>query len=117
VYWFNGFAVYAVAVPLFVAVVRIIPDKVLGVDILPRRPSSQGIVLVFETVDCYEYIVLVTNTELELSAVAQAYRDRADCENVFDEIKNQRGWGGFVTQDLRRCRIMARLIALVCKWF
>ncbi len=42
--------------------------------------------------DAYEYIVLVTNTDLSLSAVAQAYRDRADCENVFDEIKNQWFW-------------------------
>lgn len=61
-------------------------------------------------------IVLVTNTDLALLSVARAYRDRADCENVFDEIKNQRGWAGFVTQDLRRCRIMARLIALVYNW-
>lgn len=66
---------------------------------------------------CYEHIVLVTNTDLDLTAVSQAYRDRADCENVFDEIKNQWGWAGFVTQDLRRCRIMARLIALVYNWW
>ena len=66
----------------------------------------------------WEYVVLVTNDE-SLSAVAlsQAYRDRADCENVFDEIKNQWGWAGFVTRDLRRCRIIARLIALVCNWW
>jgi hypothetical protein len=43
---------------------------------------------------CYEYIVLVTNTDLTLSAVAHAYRDRADCENVCDEIKNQWGRAG-----------------------
>lgn len=66
---------------------------------------------------CYEYIVLVTNADMERSLLAQAYRDRADCENVFDEIKNQWGWAGFVTQDLRRCRIMARLIALVYNWW
>ncbi len=65
----------------------------------------------------YEYMVLVTNTEHELEAVAQLYRDRADCENVFDEIKNQWGWAGYVTRDLRRCRIVARLIALVYNWW
>ena len=65
----------------------------------------------------YEYIVLVTNTELPLMTLAQAYRDRADCENVFDEIKNQWGWLGFVTHDIRRCGIMARLIALVYNWW
>jgi hypothetical protein len=85
----------------------------------PALPASTefDFVQVLDQGPCYEYIVLVTNTDLALSAVAQAYRDRADCENVFDEIKNQWGWAGFVTQDLRRCRIMARLIALVYNWW
>lgn len=66
----------------------------------------------------WEYVVLVTNDEaLDAAALSQAYRDRADCENVFDEIKNQWGWAGFVTRDLRRCRIIARLIALVYNWW
>jgi len=85
----------------------------------PALPASTefDFVQVLDHGPCYEYIVLVTNAELALSAVAQAYRDRADCENVFDEIKNQWGWAGFVTQDLRRCRIMARLIALIYNWW
>jgi len=85
----------------------------------PALPASTefAFVQVLDHGPCYEYIVLVTNTDLDLMAVSQAYRDRADCENVFDEIKNQWGWAGFVTQDLRRCRIMARLIALVYNWW
>jgi hypothetical protein len=81
----------------------------------PELPTSTqfDFVQVLGQGPCYEYIVLVSNTEHSLSALGQLYRDRADCENVFDEIKNQWGWAGFVTQDLRRCRIMARLIALV----
>jgi hypothetical protein len=60
----------------------------------------------------------VTNDDtLSAVALSQAYRDRADCENVFDEVKNQWGWAGFVTRDLRRCRIIARLIALVYNWW
>ena len=35
----------------------------------------------------------------------------------FDELKNQWGWGGFTTQDLKRCRLMARFIALVFNWW
>ena len=35
-------------------------------------------------------------------ALSQLYRDRGDCENIFDELKNQWGWGGFVTHDLAR---------------
>lgn len=66
----------------------------------------------------WDYVVLVTNdTTLTAFALAQAYRDRGDCENVFDEIKNQWGWAGFMTRDLRRCRIIARLIALVYNWW
>ena len=66
----------------------------------------------------YEYAVLVTNDDdLDIAAAGQLYRDRADCENVFDEIKNQWGWAGFVTRDLSRCRIIARLIALIYNWW
>ena len=61
----------------------------------------------------YEYAVLVTSTTHEIVALAQFYRDRADTENNFDELKNQWGWGGFTTQDLARCRLMARIVALV----
>ena len=61
----------------------------------------------------YEYAVLVTSTAHEILTLAQLYRDRADAENNFDELKNQWGWGGFTTQDLARCRRMARRVALV----
>ena len=40
-----------------------------------------------------------------------------DIENVFDELKNQWGWGGFVTHDLARCRLAARLVALFYDWW
>ena len=36
-----------------------------------------------------EYAVLVTSTEHEILTLAQLYRDRADAENNFDELKNQ----------------------------
>ena len=36
---------------------------------------------------------------------------------TFDELKNQWGWGGFTTQDLARCRLMARMVALVYNWW
>ncbi len=60
----------------------------------------------------WDYRVLVTSLDEELSAFGQIYRDRGDCENVFDELKNQWGWGGFTTEDLARCRLAARLLAL-----
>ena len=67
----------------------------------------------------YEYAVLVTSLDDEILTLtlAQHYRDRADCENNFDELKNHWGWGGFTTHDLKRCRFMARLTALVYNWW
>lgn len=65
----------------------------------------------------YEYVVLVTTLRDELLTLAQHYRDRADMENVFDELKNQWGWGGYTTKDLKRCQVMARQIALIYNWW
>ena len=61
--------------------------------------------------------VLITALDLPILAIAQLYRDRADVENCFDELKNQWGWGGFTTKDLARSQTMARLVALVYDWW
>ena len=70
-----------------------------------------------EDLKAYKYSVLVTNLEDEVISIVQHYRDRADCENVFDEIKNQWGWGGFTTDDIKSSRFMARIIALIYNWW
>jgi hypothetical protein len=65
----------------------------------------------------YEYAVLVTNLDYEVLSLGQLYRDRADAENAFDELKNQWGWGGYTTQDLHRCQLAARSVALIYNWW
>lgn len=65
----------------------------------------------------YEYQVLVTNTDHDIITLAQLYRDRGDCENNFDELKNQWGLGGFNSQKVERTQIMMRLVALVYNWW
>jgi hypothetical protein len=65
----------------------------------------------------WEYAVLVTNTDHPREAVGQLYRDRADCENGFDELTNQWGWGGYTTHDLERCNLSARAVALIYNWW
>ena len=81
--------------------------------------------------ELWEYAVLVTNssyflesihpTDEDLSvgaaAMAQLYRDRADAENGFDELKNQWGWSGFTAQDIERCQTSARAVALIYNWW
>jgi hypothetical protein len=59
----------------------------------------------------------MTNSGYALESMAQIYRDRADAENGFDELKNQWGWGGFTTQDIERCQTSARAVALVYNWW
>jgi hypothetical protein len=97
--------------------------------LLPRkkgRPSKQqALMLPFfdegnslsKEMKSYEYQIIVTNLDMEIVTLAQLYRDRGDAENVFDELKNQWGWGGFVTKDLLRSQIMARIIAQVYNWW
>ena len=65
----------------------------------------------------WEYGALVTSLEDEIITLGQLYRDRGDCENAFDELKNQWGWGGFTTHDLARCQLMARIVALAYNWW
>jgi hypothetical protein len=65
----------------------------------------------------YEYQVLVTSLTEELLSVSGLYAQRADAENVYDELKNQWGWGGFTTKDLLRCQVAARQVALVYNWW
>ncbi len=59
--------------------------------------------------ELWVHAVLVTSLDLpggapetEVLSISQLYRDRADCENVFDELKSQWNWGGFTTHDLAR---------------
>lgn len=83
-----------------------------------KRKGQQS--LQFANVDAgklWEYAVLVTNSDYPLAAIGQLYRDRADCENGFDELKNQWGWGGYTTQDLERCNLSARAVALIYNWW
>lgn len=70
-----------------------------------------------EDMRAYEYSVLVTSLDDDIITLVQHYRDRADCENYFDEIKNQWGWGGFTTKDMKSCRLISRMIALVYNWW
>jgi hypothetical protein len=50
-------------------------------------------------------------------SLARLYRERADAENIYDELKNQWGWNGFTTRALAPCRLMANLVALVYNWW
>jgi Transposase DDE domain group 1 len=64
--------------------------------------------------------VLVTSLNqiaYPLESIARLYRERADAENIYDELKNQWGWCGFTTRAIAPSRLMANLIALVYNWW
>ena len=46
--------------------------------------------------EVWEYAALVTSLDSEILTLGQLYRDRADCENAFDELKNH--WAGAASQ-------------------
>ena len=82
-----------------------------------KRQQSLQFADAHQPVNVWEYAVLITNTDFDLDAIGQLYRDRADCENGFDEIKNQWGWGGYTTQDMERCNLSAKAVALIYNWW
>jgi hypothetical protein len=89
-------------------------------DVALTRKAIEGqleLLLPDQDVEVWEYAVLVTSSGYPLEAMAQLYRDRADAENGFDELKNQWGWGGFTTQDIERCQSSARAVALIYNWW
>lgn len=71
-------------------------------------PWSGKISVLVTTLDALAYPATV---------IARLYRERADAENIYDELKNQWGWSGFTTQSLAPCRLMANLVALVYNWW
>lgn len=85
---------------------------------LPEQAQKDaGLLIQIAAEPEWEHIILVTNLDWEPRSLADAYRQRADCENAFDELKNQWGWGGFVTRDLFRSRVAARTVALLYNWW
>jgi len=63
----------------------------------------------------HEFAVYVTNlpTDYDARAIQRLYRERADTENVFDELKNQWGFGGFCAKSLATTELAARLLLMV----
>jgi len=80
---------------------RVEKDNTLLIETEQEGPQSFGFVDAPDNIKLYEYAVLLTSLEDDIISIVQHYRDRADCENIFDEIKNQWGWGGYTTQDLK----------------
>ena len=74
-----------------VLVRRKLNNIVIAPDSDKALPQQLSLLEPAENMAAYEYSVLVTSLDAEVATIVQHYRDRADCGNNFDEIKNQ--WG------------------------
>ena len=63
----------------------------------------------------HEFAVYVTNLPPEINGwqIQDLYHDRADTENVFDELKNQWGFSGFCAKARATTELAARLLLMV----
>jgi hypothetical protein len=63
----------------------------------------------------HEFAVYVTNLPDEVNGwqIQELYRQRADTENVFDELKNQWGFSGFCAKSRATTELAARLLLVV----
>ena len=84
-----------------------------------RDPHQQRLSLELTELErpAFDFQVLVTTLSDDIPTLAARYRDRADAENVFDELKNQWGWAGFTTKSIDRCQVAARMIAQIYNWW
>ncbi len=114
--WTNERRVLVIRRELKGDIVLVDDKRRQSVDAKEKRPKQIAFIEIEDGAK-YEYAVLVTSLKEDVLTVAQLYRDRADVENVFDEMKNQWSWGGFTTRDLARCKLMARISALVFNWW
>lgn len=96
---------------------RLPKETVLAIENSKQGQESFGFLEDAEDIGAFEYAVLVTSLDDEKLSIVHHYRDRSDCENNFDEIKNHWGWGGFTTRAHEPCRLMARITALVYNWW
>ena len=96
---------------------RLEKDTMVGIEYNAHGQQEMAFIDGPEDIKAYEYSVLVTDLEDDLVTLFYHYRDRVDCENNFDEMKNQWGWGGYTTHDIKSCQFMSRMIALIYNWW
>jgi hypothetical protein len=86
---------------------------VLGRRLISKQSPEESCTL-FGTCQ-FEYYAWVTNlsaSQFDTFQITDLYQQRADCENIFDELKNQWGLSGFCSQQAHVTEIAARLTLL-----
>jgi len=86
---------------------------VLGRRLISKQSPEESCTL-FGTCqfEFYAWVTNLSNTQFDSYQIAELYQQRADCENIFDELKNQWGLSGFCSQQANVTEIAARLTLL-----
>jgi hypothetical protein len=88
---------------------RVIVERTLK----PLNASPQGSFWHQCKEDFSAYVTNLTPEEADAFQIVGLYRQRADAENVFDELKNQWGFSGFCSQKAAVSQSSARLLLLI----
>ena len=78
----------------------------------PTNPTPQDEFWDTPEDDVAAYVTNLEKTEATLEQIALLYAQRADTENVFDELKNQWGFRGYCSQRAAMTELAARLVLL-----
>jgi hypothetical protein len=88
---------------------RVIVERTLK----PLNSSPQGSFWKQCEEEFNAYVTNLTPEEADAFQIIHLYRQRADAENVFDELKNQWGFAGFCSQKAVVSQSSARMLLLV----
>jgi hypothetical protein len=88
---------------------RVVVERTLK----PLNPSPQGTFWSQCGEEFGAYVTNLTPEEAGTFQILELYRQRADAENVFDELKNQWGFAGFCAHQAAVSQGSARLLLLV----
>ena len=78
----------------------------------PANPTAQDAFWGMDKEEVSAYVTDLPPQEATPAQIVIAYRQRADAENVFDELKNQWGFAGFCSAKAAVSEMAARLVLL-----
>lgn len=86
---------------------------VLGRRLINKQsPEESGTLFGICEYHYYAFVTDLLESQFNTWQIVELYNQRADCENIYDELKNQWGLSGFCSQQSHVTEIAARLLLL-----
>lgn len=77
-----------------------------------QSPQESATLFGLSQFEYYAWVTNLTESQFDAFQIAELYQQRADCENIFDELKNQWGLAGFCSQHSNVTELAARMTLL-----